>query len=172
MAYTDIHVSGPAIVSVARAGQSVSRLGVTDEGVNLRLDANYEPVMADDLGPYVPTDHQFMGILASISGRFTRYDESLMEQLRARTPGRGAGLMTAADIGHLAITASLYWIVYIESAARTGSGSGGLATVEPPWRFPMCLPTDAFSLNVGTRFSKSAFGFTAYPNNGVLYTRA
>lgn len=168
MAFTDIHVNGAAVVYISKTGVTPVRLGITDEGVKLRFDVGFEPVMSDDLGSYIPTDMQFMGFLAQISGNFTRYDESLMEEVRARIPALNPGLMANADIGMLTITSGETYQVYIESSARTSMSSA----LQKPWRFPTCIPTDPMNLNLGTRYSKGSFGFTAYPNTGTLYTRA
>lgn len=165
MAYTTIHVNGPSIVKIAKAGVTPVRFGVTDEGVTLSFSKGITPVMADDTGDFHPADLQYMAGICNISGRFTRWEESIMETVRSCLPDRAAGTILDADIGTLLFASGEHWNLYIESAARTG------LSAESPWNFPCVVPTDAFSLNLGTRYSKAAFGFTAYFKNGVLYTR-
>lgn len=165
MAYTDIHVSGPAVISISKTGSTPVRWGVCDEAVQVRLITFFEDVLADDLGPSLPVDRQYLGQIAMINGRFSRYDESLMEEVRARVPILTPGQIDNEDIGMLTITGGETFEVYIEGFQRTQTAA------QAPWRFPTCIPDAEMALNLGTKFSKASWGFTAYPNSGTLYAR-
>lgn len=169
MAFQDIHVNGTALLMLSKQGTTLQQFGVTDDGMNIRLTYNFDPVMTDDRGAYVPADLQAQGGLASISGRMTRWDDAIMETVRGRIPGRAGGTQVDADIGALVFTGGLYWRLFIQSALLTGMQA---SAQEKPWYFPCVVPTEEMLLNLGTKHSKAPLGFTAYPLNGVLYTRA
>lgn len=166
MAYTDLHVNGPAIVQVALTGGSYSNFGITEDGVDAEIRTYHEDVNTDDSGPGVPGDVQFFGEDATIRLNLIRWDNSVMNRVLALIRSGSTGQFAAADIGTLMIAASKYMSLKITSTARTGM------TAEPSLTFPYVWLSDSVTMKVGTRVSRYGMTFRAVPVNGVLYTRA
>lgn len=89
MAYS-IHVNGAALIRVGNQGAGVdtpSDVGFSDAGVDIVIDYNKEPVMADNAGTAIPADLQKMGKSAKITMNLVVYDDTVF---RARFVTDGA----------------------------------------------------------------------------------
>jgi len=165
MASTDLHVNGPAFIQVAIDGSSYNAFGVTVDGPDIEEDGNFENVYADDLGPFLPTDVQYFGQLATIRTEMMRWDESVLRQILGRIRARAGGNYVSNDIGTLLIAGNQYIGLQYASSARTGLPR------EQGRRYPCCFPVGAVPFKPGTRVTRYTITFAAIVNPavGVLY---
>ena len=169
MASIDLHVNGPAFIEVAfGANGSFTRLGVTVDGPDVEEDGNYEDVTGDDAGPFIPTDVQFFGVVATIRTEMIRWDDALMRNVEGRIKNSSAGLHTLKDIGTLLIAGDQIMKMRYTSAARTG------LPLEPFRQFEAAYPLGVISYKPATRVTRKTINWRAIPLtpivDGKLYT--
>ncbi len=172
MAATDLHVNGPAFIDVALDGNlNFSRLGVTVDGPDVDLDGNYEDVFGDDAGPFVPTDVQYFGEVATIRTELIRWDEPFLRRVLGRIVPNPAGVLTFpdADVGTLVLEPSRignnnnHYALRYASSARTGLNR------EQARLFPACYPMGSVAYKPGTRVHRYTITWRAIPFEGNLY---
>ncbi len=174
MASTDLHVNGPAFIQVAFGG-NFQDLGVTVDGPDVEQDGNYEDVIGDDAGPFVPTDVQYFGEVATIRTEMIRWDDSVMRSVEGRILGQApgpvgpprSGVHFLRDIGTLLIAGGQFMALQYTSAARTG-------LPKEPFRQFLCVyPLGVISYKPATRVTRKTITWRAIPlepnTGGKLY---
>lgn len=166
MASTDLHVNGPAFIQISLGNQSYSPFGVTIDGPDIEDDGNYEDVFGDDMGPFLPTDVQFMGQLATIRTEMIRWEETLLRRILGRINKTWGGIHKPADIGTLMIAGNNFFGLQYTSSARTGLPR------EASRRYPCVYPIGAVPFKPATRVTRFTITWRAIVNPvfGVLYT--
>lgn len=149
MAHT-IQVDGLATIKMGIAAAATASVGYTENGVEI-TEVNYPyDVNTDenggDAGP--PVDVQEMGEVHIIRLLMTKWDETVMDTIRAINVG-----MTAGD---LHIANGKYFRVLINSVLR-------------PRNYPTCIIREPREINKGTKHSKLMIVATAYKVQGLLY---
>lgn len=152
-----IQVDGVATITVGTGtAGALETLGKSIDGVQItEFNATYDVYGDEGGGPEgVPIDCQDMGEWHVIRMLLTKYDEAVINKLRAIFRGGTAG------------------------AARTkgglfGAGSGAfrvvLHSVLRPRNYPTCIFKEPREVNKGTKHSQAQVIFTAYDWSGVLY---
>lgn len=167
MAATDIHVAGPCLISVATNGSSLASYGYTEDGAQLAIQAGFEDVHADDAGPFMPADIQWMGQVAQITLNMIRYEKSIADIIESFIRSGTGGTITSANIGTLMLAGSKYMQLKVAPvAARSG------LSAELPYTFGCCWPVDSINFNMGTRVTRRREIWRAVPLSGSLWTRA
>ena len=166
MAYTDLHVNGPARVNVALTGGAYSNFGFTEDGVEITPTIYHEDVPTDDYGPSMPGDVQFMGAEFKISLPMVRWDLSVMNSVLAFIRSSTVGAFSSAEIGSLMIAGGKYMGLRIVSSARSGGST------EPTHVFPYAWPVGDIPFKVGTRVTRHRITFRAIYNSGTLFQRS
>jgi len=161
----DLHVNGPAIVRISSTlSGAFTRLGVTVDGPDVDTDANFEQVFGDDWGPFMPTDVQYFGEVATIRTEFIRWNETVMNSVEGRIVPTGAGAQVWADIGTLVReptrirSGQNYFRLEYESHARTSLPR------EYARRFHCVYPLGSIAFKPSTRVTRKTVTWFAIPN--------
>lgn len=118
-------VNGPAVVYVSASklgGQNLA-LGIARERIKIRINHYDEPIKADNAGPRLPADVQYMGKDAHINMTLSEFDPAVLdsiEQLSAGAPGQ------LGPIGMPMGAGGLTFSLKIPSNYK-------------PWTFPNCV---------------------------------
>src|ERR1700683_4616184 len=78
-----------------------SPLGYVEEEVPIELMGYHSEVAADFAGPMMPADVQWLGMSAMISFNLVKYDEAILNTLKAYINGGTMGQGAAGSIGTL-----------------------------------------------------------------------
>ena len=152
-----IQVHGVCAVKIKPVGGTLELLGKTRNGADVTLQQFQIPVPGDDNGGDAgpPIDVQLMGQMAHIRLEFTKYDQTVMDKVKALVAGGTAGDMPPA--GTLYIQDQKYTRLLLETTTN-------------PLNFPIVVWQEPIQFNVGTRFTMTVLSGTAYPDaNGLLY---
>lgn len=138
---TAYHVNGPAIVSIGGQGTSGSLqvLGYTEDGADIEINNEFEPIMGDVGGPSKPQDLQDMGDDATIRLRLLSYDINVLNQIRTNWIGEGSLEGTRGPAGFLMGSNNAAFRVVIASAT------------DEPWRFFSCIARGLQGTKIGVR---------------------
>lgn len=97
--------TGAAHIFVGVGGSPTSKqpryLGTCEAQPDLQDDVKLDPIMNDIAGSMMPFDYSFMGIVGTISGVFTRFNQNIY-QLLTRLPNPFAGVrgvLGPTDVG-------------------------------------------------------------------------
>ncbi len=146
---TAIQVAGLATIKVCTTGGALATLGYSINGVDISEDILVEMVHGDerggDGGP--PIDIQYLGEVHTIRITMTKYDETVLNTIRAGMAGGTAG--TPGTSGSLYFQASAYWRLLIHSVAT-------------PRNYLAAVFTDAKEVNLGTKHSKAVITAKCY----------
>lgn len=157
-----IHVNGEALVSVSGGSTglgALTTLGVSIDGVRIRLNEHHENVHTDTYGPGVPFDIQYFLEDAHIQLELIWYEASTLSALLQRIAGTVKGQLGAAGTLYGA-SASLF-------TCRIASPYDGV-----PWNFAGCVLLDAFEGKVGTRRNAWNLSIYSFPYSGASGTTA
>jgi hypothetical protein len=95
------YVAGPAYCFTGTgAGSSYEFFGFTERGLTLSVSGQYEDVGVDYSG-LMPGDVSMLGQEATLSGTFTRYNESVLIRLMSFINGVAAGFGPSFSVGTL-----------------------------------------------------------------------
>lgn len=152
-----IQVYGKCAVKIAPFGGTLELLGYTRNGADITLQSFQIPVPGDqnggDSGP--PIDIQLMGQMAHIRLEFTKYDDVVMNKVRALVAGGTAGDMP--EPGTLYLQGQKYCRLLLH-------------TTNNPFNFPRVVWQEPQQQNVGSRFTMVVISGTAYPDgDGKLF---
>lgn len=155
-----IQVDGLATVKIASPlGGSLETLGYTENGVEITEQLYTGPVHGDenggDQGPEI--DIQYFGEMHIIRMTFTKYDETVIDKVRAGLAGGTAG--TPGTAGSLYIQGGVSWRLLIHSVNR-------------PRNYVNVIFDQPKEINKGTKHSKAtivARAFRAAGVSGAIY---
>lgn len=151
-----IQLGGLATIKVCTTGGVLATLGYSLNGVDITDDILTEPVYGDanggEGGP--PIDIQQLGEIHTVRMTLTKYDETVLNTIRASMAGGTAG--TTATSGALYFQGSLYWRLLIHS-------------VNTPRNYLCAIFTEAKEVNLGTKHSKAIITAKCYQSGGVVY---
>ena len=154
-----IQVDGAALVRVATpANGTLEDLGYTADGCEITEQIYTHDVPTDlfggEQGP--PTDVQYMGEVHVIRLNLTKYDELVVNKIRAGLATGTAG--TIGVPGSLYVQGGFSWRLLIGTPFRPRNYVNVIFGKEPK------------ELNKGTKFSRTMVVATAYANSaGTLY---
>lgn len=154
-----IQVKGAAEILIKPHGGTLERLGFTRNGADMTLQSFQLPVPGDQRGgdAGIPLDIQVLGQIAHIRLEFTKYDEAVMNKVKALVAGGTAGTFLPADVGTLYVQGAKYTRLLVK-------------TPNDPKNFPIVVWQEPQQWNAGTRFSMTVLSGTAYPDDaGLLY---
>jgi len=137
-----IQLGGLATIKVCTTGGALATLGYTINGAEITEVVMTEEVHGDenggDGGP--PIDIQYLGEVHTVRLTLTKYDETVLNTIRAGIAGGTAG--TPGTSGSLYFQGSVYWRLLIHS-------------VNTPRNYICAVFTDAKEVNIGTKHSKA-----------------
>jgi len=151
------NLAGLSTVKIEVSGGSLQSLGYARNEPEVIFNPFFHDVPSDenggDQGP--PVEVQFLGAIAMVRMRLTRYDpavcaivERFATSLTAGQPGT-AGLLMFSNAVTLRIL--------IDNA-------------NDPRNFPRCIPRSPIEMNKGSKFTELSLEFYAYKNaSGVLW---
>ena len=151
----DIKVDGLATIKIASPlGGTLETLGYTENGVEITERIFTGEVHGDenggDQGP--PIDEQYFGEMHIIRMLFTKYDETVIDKVRAGVAGATAG--TPGTSGTLFIQGGVSWRLLIHSVNR-------------PRNYVNVWFSEPKEINKGTKHSKALVVAKAYRLAGV-----
>lgn len=137
-----IQLGGLATIKVCTTGGSLATLGYTINGAEITEDIMTEMVHGDENGGESgpPIDIQYMGEVHTIRLTLTKYDETVLNTIRAGLAGGTAG--TPGTSGSLYFQGTAYWRLLIHS-------------VNTPRNYLCAVFTEAKEVNLGTKHSKA-----------------
>jgi hypothetical protein len=123
---------------------------------NVPGDANGGPQ-----GP--PIDVQFLGEIAIVRLAMSKWDPTNFDEIKKRNAVATAGIILGTEVGTLMLDAKPIRIL--------------LSSTTRPINFPNCLMREAYSINMGTKYSTAIMQFEAHrvpgsnglANEGILY---
>lgn len=142
------HVNGPALcyigpqLGAGGGGGGLLPLGYTEDGADIELNHEFEPIMGDVGGPSKPQDLADMGADASIRLRLLSYDLDVLDNIRGPMAAGFAGGPPEGSQG--------------PAGALVGSNNNAFRLViasatDEPWRFYNCVCRGAQSAKIGVR---------------------
>lgn len=151
-----IQIAGLATIKVCTTGGSLATLGYTINGAEVSEEIMTEPVYGDanggEGGP--PIDFQYLGEVHTVRLTLTKYDETVLNTIRASMAGGTAGVANTS--GSLYFQGSAYWRLLIHSVAT-------------PRNYLCAIFTEAKEVNLGTKHSKAIITAKCYQSSGTLY---
>lgn len=137
-----IQLAGLTNIRVCTTGGALATLGYSMNGVEISEEILTEPVYGDENGGEggQPIDFQYLGEIHTIRMTLTKYDETVLNTIRAGIAGGTAG--TPGTAGTLYFQGSVYWRLLLHSVAT-------------PRNYLTALFTDAKEVNLGTKHSKA-----------------
>lgn len=158
MAGPIVQVAGLAVIEVnTAAGNGLEVLGYTQDGAEIEFEGKYIDVPGDENAGLedLPVDVQFIGELAIIRLRLTKWDDLVGNKIRALTLGGTAG--APAAVGSLMFNGQLAYRLVINCPTN-------------PYNFNRVVFRQPHSINKGNKYSTWNVQATAYKDaNGVLY---
>jgi len=156
---TSIQVDGPALIKIASPSSgSLETLGYTINGATVREMLFTGDVHGDEFGGEQgpPIDKQYFGEMHVIQMTLTRYDEAVLNKIRAGYAGATAG--TPGTPGTLYFQGAVNWRLLIHSTNR-------------PRNYLHVTFHEPKEVNKGTQHSKAIVTANAYiiESSGVLY---
>jgi hypothetical protein len=154
-----VQVKGVAEIHIKPYGGTLEKLGYTRNGADMTLQSFQIPVPGDQRGgdAGVPIDIQLLGQIAHIRLEFTKYDETVMNKVKALAAAGTPGTFAPADVGLLYVQGLKYTRLLVKTA-------------NDPKNFPIVVWQEPQQWNAGSRFSMTVIAGTAYPDaNGLLY---
>ena len=153
-----IQVDGLATIKIASpAAGSLETLGYTINGVEITEQVFTEEVKGDENGgdPGPPIDIQYLGEVHTIRMTLTKYDEAVLNKVRAGIAGGTAG--TISTSGTLYFQGTVAWRLLIHSVNR-------------PRNYINVVFQEPKEINKGTIHSKAIIVAKAYYGAaGVIY---
>lgn len=143
------HVNGPAIVSIGPAGTSqgtLQQLGISEDGVDIVVNAYDEPIFTDKSGQEVPDELQDFGQDAYVRMRLNLYDLNVLRVARGLR-GLGGKEGVSPTRGNLVFTSGSGMRLVIASAT------------DEPWRFFFSTLRGPRGKKVGTRKTSHDLAF-------------
>jgi hypothetical protein len=156
--------TGPAeLFAGVDSGSSLTFLGWSQSGFELRFMGSFRDVIADFSGPEVPADVQYMGELCYITGTLSKYNEAVLQAVMARAVGVGTlpGQIIANELGSLMVAQELAYPIVI-NAPYAGLAFQS-ATAIPGWQFFACYLDAEASRNVSVIVQQPRVTFRAIP---------
>lgn len=147
---TAYHVHGPAQVQVD-FGTGLQLLGITRDGVNIRIHRKKRPIHSDAQGPDVPVELQAMGAEADIDFDLMTWDVDVLADLLQAVMAGGASEGTIGPPGELVATGSHTFVLYLPS------------DLEQPWTFFTCTIRNPDQIKVGTVAEPQRLSIYAWP---------
>jgi hypothetical protein len=144
-------------ISVASPWSVLLDLGYSRNGVDVDEEGFFGDVPGDenggDSGP--PIDIQYFGNTARVRLELTKFDRTVFDHLRKRVQGSTIG--TPATSGTLMIAEGKYCRLC-------------LVATNDNRNFPIAIPRNVISMNIGTRFQTAVCEFECHKDsNGVLW---
>lgn len=162
------HVHGPAYIQVGTGtADALETLGMSKDGIRIRIETKHRKHMGDAAGPEVPSVIQQMGSEAFIDIDLFAFDDAVLAKCRRRA--EASATEGVAGIPGQVLDATYTHKLYIPSAT------------DLPWNFPVAILQNAQEEKPGTELKVPKLTFYAYrliaPTdltavNKVLYTRA
>jgi hypothetical protein len=170
-----IHVGGPTLFSVGTGESGAAEfLGFCEGITTISVDSGWEDVMTDYGGTKIPADVQFMGEQAFITADLVRYNENILNKLRARAFDNLTGTVAENLMGSLMVgqgQSQKLSLVCPYSAITHFSGSQNSG-----YTFGAAWLADAITLETGTRYARVRCIWRCVPvwdwvaNSATLYT--
>ncbi len=129
---TSLHINGEATVNVAPAGQSLSLLGQTIDGVTFTINPKFKEVFIDTYGDQVPYDRVWCGVRYFIDMELINYDTAVLSTVMQNLIWVNATAGQLGSIGTLMVTQGKYMRLEIASPKYS-----------QPLNFPIALLVDS-----------------------------
>lgn len=154
MAVDGYTIGGVALVYTGTGANSALELvGYTEDGVDVEIIENVEPVMTDLFGPLTPQDFQSMGMVARVTVPFIAVDRTVFNKLTGKGDRTTVGLINTPGI-----------TLGNSHAFRLGIA----APLDTPWSFTKAIVRPGTRWRTGTKARPWVMEFFAWPY--VLYT--
>lgn len=175
---TTHEVAGPCAWYVGSgAAGALEFLGWCEGETRVSLVGAEDEIRTDLGGPANPTDVQWMGEQAFVSGDLSRWDKAVLRKLKSRLPGGGSavsgGSYAFGALGSLMI-AEGYAVRFLIRGGYAASKSFNAG--DPPiYNFLAAWPGTNFDVGLSTRASRFRMTMRAIPKldfttgNSVLY---
>lgn len=151
-----IQVDGVAICKTCTTGGTLATLGRSKNGVHITEHLFTGEVHGDDNGGEEgpPIDVQYFGEIHVARLELTKYDETVIDTVRAGLAGGTAG--TPGTSGTLYFQGAAYWRLLIHSTSR-------------PRNYLRAIYKEPKEINKGTKFSTAIVVATCYKDATVVY---
>lgn len=150
-------------VGGSKTSSSARYLGTCEAQPDLQDDVKLEPIMNDIAGSMMPFDYSFMGIVGTISGVFTRFNQAVYQAL-TNLPNPFAapaqrGTLGATDIGSIVGLEGLAVPLWVQFPYSTKAAMVGMDAGRRYFRTFLFGPQ---STKPGTRVKKIALTWIAF----------
>jgi hypothetical protein len=169
---TQLWVPGPAQIAVGTGALGVAEfLGYSEDGIRAAMNARFEDVHTDNVGPGEADDVQTFGQGTIISLTLTRFDAAVFNKLMTRKGTGTPGTIDAGDIGALMRHEGRSIVLWIRAPYSTKDEFAGMVA---GYRFPTAWVNDSIDLPMSVRVQRPRITFRAIPDwqsdgSGVLY---
>ena len=152
-----VNVTGPALVRTGTGtANALEDLGFSINGIQL-IETVFESDVPGDQnggeeGP--PIDIQYFGQIDRIRMEFSKYDELVVDKIRARLRGGTAGIIGTA--GTLIAGTSVFYRLLI-------------TPTNTPRNYVAAIPREPIEVNRGTKYSRLIMEWECHGFNGTLW---
>lgn len=155
-------VPGGTIITI-----SGSQLGYVEDEFPVELIGYHEDIHTDYSGPQMPADVQYFGEGAVMAFTLIKYDESVLNRLKARLNGGTPGAGAAGSIGTLLVAEQKFFTLSFVSAYGSF-----FPAMNSAFNFAQVYPADSFAWGQSTRVKRERVVLRAIPviNTDGSYT--
>lgn len=154
------HVYGPAEMQVGTGTtKALQSLGISQDGVEITITPNYQPIYSDAGGPSVPVDHLYMGSTVMVRATLVDWIEERLRKLRAfalngLSATDGTEVIAGTLVGKNGTAANSN---YLPLSIPTG-----ITDSEDPWYFPTMLAMEPQQFKLSTQQMVTRVGFFCF----------